>query len=217
MYRIYAETVDKKLRIGHKGENKSRCVVFDLSSYKEEFGDGTWSVVFSRSKTETPYLVANTYELDNYAVWVLDSTDTDIASEGRCELRYKVNDVLVKTSVYATLVLPSLGDTGDAPSPSEDLINKMIEIRDETEGIASEAATEAADKAVTAASTQLNVYVNNAAASAVAAAASEANAAASATTAAEIKTAIEALPNARVSFAINADDGGLDIIVREED
>ena len=60
-------------------------------------------------------------------------------------------------------------------------------------------------------------YADNAAASAVAAAASEANAAASATTAAEIKTAIEALPNARVSFTVNADDGGLDIIVREED
>ena len=60
-------------------------------------------------------------------------------------------------------------------------------------------------------------YADNAAASATAAAASETNAAASATTAAEIKTAIEALPNARVSFAVNADDGGLDIIVREED
>ena len=60
-------------------------------------------------------------------------------------------------------------------------------------------------------------YADNAAASAVAAAASEANAASSATTAQEIKEAIEALPNARVSFAVNADDGGLDIIVREED
>ena len=60
-------------------------------------------------------------------------------------------------------------------------------------------------------------YADNAATSATAAASSATSAASSATTAQEIKTAIEALPNARVSFAVNVDDGGLDIIVREED
>ncbi len=59
-------------------------------------------------------------------------------------------------------------------------------------------------------------YATNAAASATAASTSATSAAASATTAQEIKEAIEALPNARVSFTVNDNDGGMDIIVRED-
>ncbi len=58
-------------------------------------------------------------------------------------------------------------------------------------------------------------YADNAKASATAAASSEANASASAKTAEEIKEAIEALPNARVSFLVDSKDGGLNILVKE--
>ena len=63
---------------------------------------------------------------------------------------------------------------------------------------------------------EARAYATAAAASEKAAAASATDAASSATTAQEIKEAIEALPNARVSFTINDTDGGLDITVRED-
>ena len=216
MYRIYASSVAKKLNLGHRGENEARCVIFSLEKLRDEFGDGTWEVVCQRKGDEVPYLVSNTRELDDNAIWTLTNVDTDKVGEGRCELRYKVDDVLVKTDVYATLILPSLGDTGEAPSPSEDLINKMIEIKDETKAAASTAATDAAEKAAEETSAALKEYVDAAAASEKAAALSATDAAGSATTAQEIKEAIEALPNARVSFTINDVDGGLDITVRED-
>ena len=256
MYRIYAETVKKQLQLGHQGENEARCVIFDLASYKEEYGEGTWEIVNQRKGDTAPYLVTNTYELDDKAVWTLTNVDTDVAGEGRCELRYKVDGVLMKTDVFATKILPSLGDTGEAPTPSEDLIEKISKIKDEAAAAATaakasedasaesekaaadsaesanasqEAAatseTNAAGSAEAAAQSETNAATSEtnagksataAAASEKAAAASATDAASSATTAQEIKEAIEALPNARVSFTINDADGGLDITVRED-
>lgn len=201
MYRIYAGSVSKKLALGHKGENEARCVVFDLTDLRTVFGDGTWEIVCQRKGDDVPYLVTNTRELDDNAIWTLTDVDTDKVGEGRCELRYKVNDVLVKTDVYATLILPSLGDTGEAPSPSEDLINKMIEIKDEAKAAASTAATDAAEKAAEETSTALQKYADSASASATAAGASETAAKASETNAATSATA--AAKSAEAAAAVN--------------
>ena len=129
MYRTYARDISKILYLGHAGENESRCVIFDISDFKAEFGEGTWSVVFSRDNIEEPYLVTDTYSLDDNAVWVLNSTDTAIKGRGRVELRYMVDDTVVKTDLYTTELLPSLGNTGaEPPTPSEDLLNKITEV-----------------------------------------------------------------------------------------
>lgn len=129
MYRVYARDKSKIIDIGHAGENKSRCVIFDISPYKAEFGAGTWSIVFSRDTNEEPYLVTDTYELDDNAVWELTNVDTAIKGRGRVELRYKVNDVLVKTDVYTTELQVSLGAVSeDPPTPTEDLLDKISEI-----------------------------------------------------------------------------------------
>ena len=162
MYRIYAKDIAKKIRIGHRGENEARCVIFNLTDLKTEFGDGTWEIVHQRFNDEVPYLVTNVRELEDNAIWTLTNVDTDSVGDGRCELRYKVDGVIVKTDVYATSVLPSLGDTGEAPSPSEDLLNKMAEIKNEAEN----AAANAADKAVELADEKLSEYVDAAAESA---------------------------------------------------
>ena len=142
MFRIYANRASKTVNLGHKGENEARCVVFDISSFLEEFGeDGAYEIVFQRSSSETPYLTLNSYQLDTYVVWVLTNTDTDVVGEGRCEVRYKVDDMIVKTDIYTTYLQESLGDTGEAPSPSEDLIEKISALKTATETAASNAKT----------------------------------------------------------------------------
>lgn len=127
MFRIYAKTPANILFVGHQGENIARCVCFDLTDMWNEFGIGTWAVVFKRPNETLPYLVQNTAEVEQYAVWGLDDTDTAKYGEGRCELRYYVDDVLCKTDVYAVRILPSLGVTGDIPDPYEDLLNNVHE------------------------------------------------------------------------------------------
>jgi hypothetical protein len=186
MYRIYAETVKKHLQLGHQGENEARCVIFDLASYKEEYGEGTWEIVNQRKGDTVPYLVTNTYELDDKAVWTLTNVDTDVAGEGRCELRYKVDGVLMKTDVFATKILPSLGDTGEAPTPSEDLIEKISKIKDEAAAAA--AAAKVSEDASAESETAAATSAESANASQEAAATSETNAAGSAEAAAQSET-----------------------------
>ena len=215
MYRIYAGSVSKKLTLGHKGENEARCVVFDLTDLRTVFGDGTWEIVCQRKGDDVPYLVTNTRELDDNAIWTLTDVDTDKVGEGRCELRYKVNDVLVKTDVYATLILPSLGDTGEAPSPSEDLINKMIEIKDEAKAAASTAATDAAEKAAEETSAALQKYADSASASATAASASETAAKASETASKEAADIATKMAEATAQAVVVNDDGYFYVLTEE--
>ncbi len=156
MYRSYAKDISQVIQIGHAGENKARCVVFDIAPYRTEFGEGTWSVVFSRDNIEEPYAVTDTYEFDNNAVWELTNVDTAKKGRGKVELRYIVNDVIVKTDLYTTELLPSLtAETVEPPTPSEDLLNKISEITANVKADAQEAATSAQnalDSATTATS-----------------------------------------------------------------
>ena len=94
MYRSYAKDISQVIQIGHAGENKARCVVFDIAPYRTEFGEGTWSVVFSRDNIEEPYAVTDTYEFDNNAVWELTNVDTAKKGRGKVELRYIVTTSL---------------------------------------------------------------------------------------------------------------------------
>lgn len=125
MERIYVTEPRMILKAGHQGENLARCICFPLTSLAEQYGEGTWTIVFRRPFESDPYVVANQEEVGEYAVWGLDATDTAVCGEGRVELRYYVDDTLCKTDVYAVSLLPSLGTTGDAPSPYEDIIDAV--------------------------------------------------------------------------------------------
>lgn len=94
--------------IGYKGENKARCLTFDLTSCVETFGAGTFTIKFKKDSAENAYTVANTDQLDNTAIWVIDSTDTSDAGYGMVQLQYIVDEVVCKTAMYRTILFNSL-------------------------------------------------------------------------------------------------------------
>lgn len=159
MQRIYATTPREILECGHQGENLARCVCFDLTGLIEQYGQGTWSVVFRRPFESVPYPVANMETVGDYAVWGMDATDTSIAGEGRVELRYYVDDVLCKTDVYAVLIQPALGVTGEAPEPWEDIVDAMAQYASDASGSASSASRSATAAAASAA--EAKEYADN--------------------------------------------------------
>lgn len=156
MFRIYA-VAHHVIYAGYTGENLARCICFPLTEMQNEFGEGTWEVVFKRPNEVLPYVVQNTEEVENYAVWGLDNVDTAIAGEGKCELRYYVDEVLCKTVVFPIVIAQALGVTGDVPDPYEDLIEKINEaieageIATEAAGDAAQSASDAHDDALAAA------------------------------------------------------------------
>ena len=135
--------------IGYKGENKARCLIFDLTECVETFGDGGFVISFIRQGDDLPYLVTDTDRLDNNAIWIITDTDTAVDGYGMVQLQYIVDDVVCKSALYRTVTFDSNGITGDVPDPYEDLLAQIAAYAAQAEGAAT-TATAAAQAASTA-------------------------------------------------------------------
>lgn len=142
----------KPIFIGYKGENKARCLVFDLTDCVQTFGDGGFVVSFIRQGDEMPYLVTDTDRLDNNAIWIINSTDTAVDGYGMVQLQYIVDNVICKSAQYRTVTFDSNGINGDVPDPYEDLLAQIAAYAAAAEGAATtaNAAAETATNAVEA-------------------------------------------------------------------
>lgn len=135
--------------IGYKGENKARCLIFDLTECVETFGDGGFVISFIRQGDDLPYLVTDTDRLDNNAIWIITDTDTAVDGYGMVQLQYIVDDVVCKSALYRTVTFDSNSITGDVPDPYEDLLAQIAAYAAQAEGAAT-TATAAAQTATTA-------------------------------------------------------------------
>jgi len=135
--------------IGYKGENKARCLIFDLTDCVETFGDGGFVISFIRQGDDLPYLVTDTDRLDNNAIWIITDTDTAVDGYGMVQMQYIVDDVVCKSALYRTVTFDSNSITGDVPDPYEDLLAQIAAYAAQAEGAAT-TATAAAQTATTA-------------------------------------------------------------------
>ena len=74
------------------------------------------------------------------------NADTAVEGEGMCELRYIVDDVVIKSCTYVTDVIPGLGDGTEPPEPYESWVDVVItstEIAKDSADIAKNHAEEA--------------------------------------------------------------------------
>ena len=107
----------EEIKLGRRGENKARKVIFDvLGKWREGYGDGVASLIVQRNGDAQPYPVTLTEE-DGALVWLVSSADTAVAGEGAAELRYTVGDTIVKSQIYKTRVRETLEDSGETPPP----------------------------------------------------------------------------------------------------
>ena len=108
----------EEIKLGRRGENQARKVVFDvLGKWREGYGDGVASLIVQRNGDAQPYPVTVT-EDDGTLVWLVSSVDTAVAGEGAAELRYTVGDTIVKSQIYKTRVRETLEDSGETPPPA---------------------------------------------------------------------------------------------------
>ena len=108
----------EEIKLGRRGENQARKVVFDvLGKWREGYGEGVASLIVQRNGDAQPYPVAVTEE-DGTLVWMVSSVDTAVAGEGAAELRYTVGDTIVKSQIYKTRVRETLEDSGETPPPA---------------------------------------------------------------------------------------------------
>lgn len=120
--------------LGKQGENLARKVCFDEPAmWKEAFGEGKCELVHQRSGDEAPYPVVLNVENDKVS-WKITNADTAIVGDGKCELHYIVDNVVVKSKIWTTTVLPSLGDaTSEPPEPQKAWVDQVLNAAEEVE------------------------------------------------------------------------------------
>ena len=110
---VYANDL-RTLPLGKQGERFARKIVFDLSDWVREYGAGTAELIYQRPGDAMPYPVAVSEEEDGL-VWVVSFADTEKAGDyGKCEMRYYVDDTVVKSEIWRTWVDSAMG--GEMPS-----------------------------------------------------------------------------------------------------
>lgn len=124
-----------RLCIGRQGENLARMVYFDeLPTWKEKFGEGRCELLHQRNGDAAPYPISLEVEGDRLC-WKITNIDTAFEGEGKCELRYYVDNVSVKSKIVVTHVLPSLGEhVAEAPDPYKDWVDDVLKAAAYVEG-----------------------------------------------------------------------------------
>lgn len=120
------------ISLGRQGENEARQIVFDLSGWMREYGDGSAELIHHLSGASAPYPVAAIRD-GSRLVWTVSNSDTAEASStdpiGHCELRWRVDSVLVKSRIWPTWVTPALPTpSGTAPpAPEQGWVEQVLE------------------------------------------------------------------------------------------
>ena len=118
--------------LGIQGEAESRTIEFNFEDWLLQFGSGTLELVAQRNGEKTAYPVELAF-YDNVAVWTVSDVDNAKAGVGKCQLRYKIDDVIVKTAIFKTMTDKALGDIDEPGDPYDDIIEKLEDIVAEAE------------------------------------------------------------------------------------
>ncbi len=112
--------------LGRQGENEARKLVFDCSSFAQEFGEGSAVLLHKRSGDEIPY-IANTTQSGNTVEWVITGADTAFKGTGKTQLQWYVGETLAKTATFSTEVYPSLADGEEISDETKSALDIIAE------------------------------------------------------------------------------------------
>lgn len=127
MERIIADMGGGLIKLGRQGEHLAREIVFDISRWNKEYGDGVATLVHRRSEDTTPYPRVSSTKGDTTLSWPVTNVDTNQYGSGECELIYVVGDTLVKSAVWGTFVGKSLTDVSEeVPTPEQSWVDHVI-------------------------------------------------------------------------------------------
>jgi len=130
---IAADATAQRIGIGNQYENLATAVVFDCSKFAEDHGAGTAQVIHKRPTESIGYICTNVTQDGNTVTWLITDDDTSFTGKGQVQLRWYVDDVLRKSVIFPTYILPSVTSSGDAPEDVKSAVEKLMEyIQDNT-------------------------------------------------------------------------------------
>lgn len=128
-------------------EYNVRRILFDISEYRRDFGDGTPVLLVTRPGESQNYPLNPEVE-DDYAIWVPQQRDMDIPGTATIVLQWYVEGGLAISTEYYGRILGSKSSTcGEAPEAEERWYRKVLQAGTDVISIAktAEAAAERAE------------------------------------------------------------------------
>ena len=113
------------LQVGYQGENEVTDVLFDISSWIAEFGEGVAQLRVKRpgNSEEESYVLSLTIT-DGIAVWTVSETDTFNKVNGKVQLSYLVGNIVKKAVVYPYKVGKSIVGADNPVDPFDSWIER---------------------------------------------------------------------------------------------
>ena len=138
---------NKAIVIGRLGENNHVRVEFNVAEWLGEMPNATISLFNQRPKGTAAYPVAgaNIELAGTKLLWTITDADLTETGSGQCELVAidTANNVVAKSVIYSTRILPALDDSGETPEPWDSWQEEFIRIE-----AAAQSAVEDAEEAV---------------------------------------------------------------------
>jgi hypothetical protein len=124
---IYTAVPGRAIPLGYVGENRIEAVVFDRSSWVEEYGPGTIELVHRRRQDSAPLPVLVDVS-GGVVTWTVSDADTAYRGAGECQLTYFGPDGKIKKSeIWQTLTQRSLTSSEEVPEPYEGWVDQVLE------------------------------------------------------------------------------------------
>lgn len=115
------------IELGRRDENLARCVVFDVGEWINTYGEGTVQLLHQRCGDAAPYPCVIGVE-GGLVRWDVTAADLAAPGRGQAELQYFVGPVRVKSALFHTRVLQSLGESGPVPDdPAQGWVGQVLE------------------------------------------------------------------------------------------
>ena len=100
-----------QINLGIQGENIVENVIFDISSWIDEYGEGVAYIYAKRKGDTEPYPIALTMDLDvGTATWEVTAVDTAYKGKGFAQLIFVSDDDAEDAEVYSSSETYSLGE-----------------------------------------------------------------------------------------------------------
>ena len=113
------------LQVGYQGENEVTDVLFDISSWITEFGEGVAQLRVKRpGNSEDESYVLSLIITDGKAVWTVSETDTANKGNGKVQLSYMVGNILKKAVIYPYKVGKSIVGADSPVDPFDSWIER---------------------------------------------------------------------------------------------
>lgn len=116
------------LKIGYTGENDAVRVIFDFSSWQQEYGAGALMLYVHRPIDLDPYPVTLSIS-GTKATWTVSDTDLSYPGKGHVQLIYSSGGTIKKSRIVRFIIRNSLGPASiDAPAAFQTWLDQITNI-----------------------------------------------------------------------------------------